>query len=590
MVSDLSISVRTEAAGLLGSFATVSPSFLDQTLDKKLMSNLRKKKSAHERNRDAFSTGEWSSGKKWADDAPQEGLCPEQINLMDIGACGAFVHGLEDEFLEVRMATLQSLQQLSKAFPHFAHQSLDFLIDMFNDEIEEIRLKAIQVLSEVGLESVVLRDDQTQIILSAFEEHSSEIREALYQMLGNCKLESEESLKSSINVLLENLRKHPEDRMWILSTLKNLGSSHADFVSLLVNDLLGIHPFLELPEPSIEDPSYISLLILSLNAAAQNRKITSQLEHYTSRHYSYLRHAHPDLVPFLSDYEKDNLITRKRKLSGDDASTSSRDFLCDVFKRLRRTIESKGISIQTAVIELSIRDLTRLGETEQAVASACDFLIQYLNCQLSIRKILANSNWINALLLSPLQSSIFRSSLQKILVTTFTLSHKFHGIHPFQSTLIQQTRVKALALQLVAIIHGSNASALSLCDAFLEELQHLRLSLKACGIRADTLTESMMKQISLLDEPKPGSVARVLQPLFLASESMIQFSDLSQMACDETIDSLVCMTVSSAEIVEPQQRSDFVIRFTSGLVLSIKFHANLKNISDVKLVRIKVCL
>lgn len=46
-----------------------------------------------------MTSGEWSSGKKWADDAPQEVLDAERINLISSGACGAFVHGLEDEFL-----------------------------------------------------------------------------------------------------------------------------------------------------------------------------------------------------------------------------------------------------------------------------------------------------------------------------------------------------------------------------------------------------------------------------------------------------------------------------------------------------------
>lgn len=40
----------------------------------------------------------WSTGQKWADDAPKEELDPDSINVMSIGACGAFVHGLEDEF------------------------------------------------------------------------------------------------------------------------------------------------------------------------------------------------------------------------------------------------------------------------------------------------------------------------------------------------------------------------------------------------------------------------------------------------------------------------------------------------------------
>ena len=41
MVNDLSMNVRKEATGLLGSLHLVSPKFLEQTLDKKLMSHLK---------------------------------------------------------------------------------------------------------------------------------------------------------------------------------------------------------------------------------------------------------------------------------------------------------------------------------------------------------------------------------------------------------------------------------------------------------------------------------------------------------------------------------------------------------------------
>lgn len=59
----------------------------------------QKKRSAHERAWENVTSGEWASGKKWADDAPREAIDADQINLMSSGACGAFVHGLEDEFL-----------------------------------------------------------------------------------------------------------------------------------------------------------------------------------------------------------------------------------------------------------------------------------------------------------------------------------------------------------------------------------------------------------------------------------------------------------------------------------------------------------
>jgi hypothetical protein len=56
-------SVREEAVLLIGNMGNVSEEMLEQTLDKKLMSNMRVKKSQHERNASMVSAGEWSSGE-----------------------------------------------------------------------------------------------------------------------------------------------------------------------------------------------------------------------------------------------------------------------------------------------------------------------------------------------------------------------------------------------------------------------------------------------------------------------------------------------------------------------------------------------
>lgn len=57
----------------------------------------QRKRTAHERAKELFASGEFSSGRKWADDAPKEKLDTNTVNLIASGACGAFVHGLEDE-------------------------------------------------------------------------------------------------------------------------------------------------------------------------------------------------------------------------------------------------------------------------------------------------------------------------------------------------------------------------------------------------------------------------------------------------------------------------------------------------------------
>ena len=69
---------------------------------------------------------------------------------MAMGACGAFIHGLEDEFMAVRLATIDALTFLSTKNGKLANLALDFLVDMFNDEIESVRLKAIEALTIIA--------------------------------------------------------------------------------------------------------------------------------------------------------------------------------------------------------------------------------------------------------------------------------------------------------------------------------------------------------------------------------------------------------------------------------------------------------
>ncbi|KAJ8933176.1 hypothetical protein NQ318_006470 [Aromia moschata] len=142
------------------------------------MSNMRRKRTAHELAWENVTSGEWASGKKWADDAPREVLDADSISLMSSGACGAFVHGLEDEFLEVRSAAVESLCQLSISNPQFANMALDFLVDMFNDEIEDVRMKSIDSLRMIS-EHIILRDDQCG------RRFSQDVREGLHRMLAS---------------------------------------------------------------------------------------------------------------------------------------------------------------------------------------------------------------------------------------------------------------------------------------------------------------------------------------------------------------------------------------------------------------------
>src|SRR5699024_6019819 len=155
---------------------------------------------------------------------------------------------------DVRMASLESLCTLAQAFPSFAHQSLDFLVDMFNDEIQEIRLKAIQCLTRISGTNIILREDQIDIILAVLKDFSVDIRESLHQMLSHCILSSNVALRSTIDSLLENLKRYPADRESIWNCFQRLGQNNVYLALSLVTELLLIHPFFKLPENPLDQP------------------------------------------------------------------------------------------------------------------------------------------------------------------------------------------------------------------------------------------------------------------------------------------------------------------------------------------------
>ncbi len=131
------------------------------------MSDLKIRKFQKSRQKQLVSS-EWSTTAAEMGSADSVITDGDNLNLIASGACGSFIHGLEDEFLEVRGEAVDSLCSLAVKCPQFAAKSIDFLVDMFNDEIETVRLKAILALNKI-LHYVLLGDDQIEIVVSVIE-------------------------------------------------------------------------------------------------------------------------------------------------------------------------------------------------------------------------------------------------------------------------------------------------------------------------------------------------------------------------------------------------------------------------------------
>ncbi|KAJ8368039.1 hypothetical protein SKAU_G00080670 [Synaphobranchus kaupii] len=567
MVSDGSWVVRVQAAKLLGSMHQVSPHFLEQTLDKKLMSDLRRKRTAHERAKELYTSGEFSSGRKWADDAPKERVDTMAVNLIDSGACGAFVHGLEDEMYEVRIAAVEALCALAQSSPSFAEKCLDFLVDMFNDEIEEVRLQSIHVLRQISTH-ITLREDQLDTVLAVLEDSSRDIREALHELLCYTNVSTKECIQLALLELLKNLTKYPTDRNSVWKCLKFLGSRHPTLVLPIVPELLSTHPYFDTPEPDMDDPAYIAVLVLVFNAAKSCPTMSALFSDHTFRHYAYLRDSLSHLVP--------QLRLPCGKLSGVSESSgpassleSAQRFLQDSLTRVCTVQHLEAPGAQD-LLEFTIRDLQRLGELQTELAGAADFCATYLRCQLLLMKALQEKLWNVAVPLYLKQNAMASAAVKQILEETYKLEFLYSGLETRQVAIIHHVRLQAKALQLVLTARTRRGvePLLSVSEKFLQEVDAFqRLFIAELPHFQDSFVEKLLDLMPRLVACKPLDLVKILQ-------TTLRQSGFLHLKLPEQIHR------ASATIIEPTGESDNPLRFTSGLVVALDIDATLEHVQD----------
>lgn len=504
-ICDLSMRVRTMAAELLGGMTSVGNEFLHQTLDKKLMSNLRRKKSLHERASDLFQSGEWATGKKWADDAPKEKVNQRTVSLMASGACGALVHGLEDEFLEVRTAAVNSMCRLAVKNPPFAVTSLDFLVDMFNDEIENVRLQAIASLTAIS-KHIILREDQLEIMLSSLEDYSVEVREGLHLMLGACQVSTQSCLLMVVNKLLDVLSKYPQDKFSAFGCLQRVGQKHADLCMSLVPQLLLDHPFFDSAERDVEDPAYVCILIMIFNAALHMPPMLSLLPEPTIKHYAYLRDTMPNLVPNLPI----GGMPRQLNLTG---STGSRQFLETLLNNVKAAYTAP--KARQALLHAAQDNLDRLAEIDPELSGTANYTATFLGAQLIIEH-------LHTSLVTPHSRTPSKECLNQLMKQCLKLQNLFSGYTVTDLLIVKQICLRASALHLVLVVKDRSQSALGPCQLLLSIAADTSSFLQENpSIKADSFTVSILQQIANLTDPKPGRVFREILPIVQTAHPVV---------------------------------------------------------------------
>ncbi|XP_076820077.1 integrator complex subunit 4-like [Clavelina lepadiformis] len=589
LFNDSSYKVRAEAARLLGSMHLVSDSFLFQTLDKKLMSDLRRKKSLNEQAKEGF-VEEFSSGAKWADDAVPREQNPDTTTLMNSGACGAFVHGLEDEMMEVRTAAVDSLTELAsqRSNSSFAQAALDFLVDCLNDEIEAVRLNAVNSLHMI-VEHVTLLEDQLDNVHSAMEDSSGDIRAGIHQLLSSCRLMSKSCLYDTVMMLLKNLNKYPQDRHSVWKTQQRLGKHHSELVYLLVPQLLSCHPFFDTSEPEMDDPSYISILILVFNAAESCPQMIQLFPEHVLRHYQYLRDSIPELVPqdiqlTTNTSGVDFCIQSPPHQS--DSNNDPASFLQQTLARVR-DLKSHETSTQRILLERTIHDLRHTVEIAPSLSSTAQCSADFLQAQLLLLKAVDKKSWSGSAQICCQHIAFAKPAADQIIQLTLELEHLYLGLSDEEVAMIRQLRIKAQALlfvlQLQELTAGKqsqpqqdNARLTSLCKKFFRMVEGLQIFLNDRSLTPDSFARTLFNELLKLSPQKHSLIIKFLQPLLSHySASEVDFNNKVQR--------------SSVVVQQPQPRFDAPITFSAGLAACVHVEATLLNVvNPVSEIRIRV--
>ncbi|KAL5966532.1 Integrator complex subunit 4 [Taenia solium] len=355
-LQDPSRYVRETAAGLIADLARfVSEESLMLTLEKTVMTDRQVKRLS---DRASMSGGVdkvalWGTVSGPSARSKQRGaqssagpISVDSISLLSTGALGALINGLEDEFHEVRCATLSTITQIASHNARFASLCQDILVDMLTDDIQAVRLRAITALQTVG-DQVPIVTDQVGIVTSALAEDNAVIRQRIYNLLSRCRLISPPCLLSLLDGLLATLRQYPVDRDSVWNCAAAVGRRHPAFVEVCVYSLLRAHPWLSEPEPAREDAAYITVLLLVLNAHPGAPGIAAHFPRHLVTSQSYLRELVPHLLPketlhfpFVWKPSTDLCLMPKRQRLDEGAGVATSDqllrFLTSTMEMLRR--------------------------------------------------------------------------------------------------------------------------------------------------------------------------------------------------------------------------------------------------------------
>ncbi|PKU70633.1 protein SIEL isoform X1 [Dendrobium catenatum] len=253
MARDMSMKVRVEAFSALGKLQGVSEHMLLQSLSKKILGtqNIENTFVEHTLRNSKFP---FSS------------------------SAGAFVHGIEDEFHEVRMVACKSLGTLCILSIQFSAAALDLVMDMLNDHEIAVQLQTLETLYQMAAnDRLIIQEKHMHMFLGLLNDVNAIIRFATRKLLLLVEFPKFEIFKAAINSILTNLERHPEEEEDVFFILFCIGISNAKLALKLAKEFVSLVQPFSAGELILDTPWAAGHLVLIVSSTFSSKQKISDI-------------------------------------------------------------------------------------------------------------------------------------------------------------------------------------------------------------------------------------------------------------------------------------------------------------------------
>ncbi|KAJ8564461.1 hypothetical protein K7X08_000921 [Anisodus acutangulus] len=213
MARDMSVKVRVEVFNALGKIEVVSECILLQTLSKNASSATKK----------LNFPGQYSE---------------KRFRILATSARFAFLHGLEDQFIEVRESACRTLKTLANLSADFSNEVVNLLMDVLNDDSIAVRLQALDTMHHMAMFGLLkVQQAHLHMFLGILLNSHSLIRCTARKVLKLTELPSLAMFKMCVDGLIRDLELYPQDEAEVFSSLSMIGQNHGKFLVSLINEV-----------------------------------------------------------------------------------------------------------------------------------------------------------------------------------------------------------------------------------------------------------------------------------------------------------------------------------------------------------------